>query len=225
MDSLQNPTAQPHIVHIPINGLELEGELVIPPGASGLVIFAHGSGSSRYSPRNKFVAQKLQESSLATLLVDLLSTEEDCDYQNRFDIALLTQRLLAVTDWATRNEQTKDLRIGYFGASTGAAAAILAARSTAGGVKALVSRGGRVDLADEAIDDLTVPTLFIVGQEDYGVREVNEAAFHRLVGKKELAVIPGATHLFEEPGALDHVAELATRWFKHYLGEESYGSD
>lgn len=206
------------MVHIPINSLELEGELVIPPKAKGLVIFAHGSGSSRHSPRNKFVAQKLRKSSLATLLVDLLSEEEDSEYQSRFDIALLTERLVAITDWATHHEQTEDLSIGYFGASTGAAAAIMAAEGAEDTVKALVSRGGRVDLAYKAAKTLKVPTLLIVGQEDYGVREANEEVFLKLKCKKELAIIPNATHLFEEPGTLDRVAELASAWFKEYLG-------
>ena len=206
------------MVHIPINSLELEGELVIPPKAKGLVIFAHGSGSSKHSPRNKFVAQRLRKELLATLLVDLLSEEEDSDYQSRFDIALLTERLVAITDWATHYEQTEDLSIGYFGASTGAAAAIMAAQGAEDTVKALALRGGRVDLAYEAAETLKVPTLLIVGQEDYGVREANEEVFLKLTCKKELAVIPKATHLFEEPGTLDRVAELASAWFKEYLG-------
>jgi putative phosphoribosyl transferase len=206
------------VVHIPINSLELEGELVIPPKAKGLVIFAHGSGSSRHSPRNKFVAQKLRKEPLATLLVDLLSEEEDSDYQSRFDIALLTERLVAITDWVTHNERTKQLPIGYFGASTGVAAAIMAAEGAEDTVKAVVSRGGRVDLAYEAAEVLKVPTLLIVGREDYGVLEANEEVFLKLTCKKELAVIPKATHLFEEPGTLDRVAELASAWFKENLG-------
>lgn len=209
-------TRQP-IVHIPINGLELEGELVIPPKAKGLVIFAHGSGSSRHSPRNKFVAQKLRKYPLATLLVDLLSDEEDSDYSSRFDIELLTQRLVAITDWATHNDQTRDLAIGYFGASTGAAAAMLAAATCEDVVKAVVSRGGRVDLAYNIVESLHVPTLLIVGEQDYSVREANEAVYLRLRGTKELAVISNATHLFEEPGALEQVAEHASRWFSEHL--------
>lgn len=205
------------IVHIPINGLELEGELEIPPKAKGLVIFAHGSGSSRHSPRNKFVAQRLRKEPLATLLVDLLS-EEDSDYQSRFDIPLLAERLTAITDWATHDERTEHLQIGYFGASTGAAAAMIAAEGAEDTVKAVVSRGGRVDLAYETAEVLKVPTLLIVGQEDYGVREANEEVFMKLKCKKELAVIPKATHLFEEPGTLERVAELASKWFKEYLG-------
>jgi dienelactone hydrolase len=208
---------QPPIVHIPINSIELEGELLVPPDAKGLVIFAHGSGSSRHSPRNKFVAQVLRKHSLATLLVDLLSEEEDSDYQNRFDISLLTERLIVITDWATHNEVTANLNIGYFGASTGAAAAMLAAVGAEDIVKAIVCRGGRVDLAYKATDTLRAPTLLIVGQQDYGVREANEDVFLKLKSKKEIAEIPNATHLFEEPGALDRVAQLASEWFQDYL--------
>lgn len=213
---LRNLTSE-QLVHIPINSLELEGELTIPPRAKGLVIFAHGSGSSRHSPRNKFVAQTLQKNSLATLLVDLLSEEEDNDYQNRFDITLLTERLIAITDWATHNEQTENLAIGYFGASTGAAAAILAAEDAEDTVKAVVSRGGRVDLAYGAAELLKTPTLLIVGQEDYDVRKANEKIFLKLKCKKLLTVVPKATHLFEEPGTLNRVAELASAWFKENL--------
>lgn len=205
------------IVHIPINSLELEGELFVPLKARGLVIFAHGSGSSRRSPRNNFVAQRLHKESLATLLVDLLSEEEDSDYRNRFDIPLLAERLTAITDWATHDERTEHLPIGYFGASTGAAAAMIAAEGAEAAVKAVVSRGGRVDLVYETAEVLSVPTLLIVGQEDYGVREANEEVFLTLTCKKELAVIPKATHLFEEPGTLERVAELAAQWFKEYL--------
>jgi putative phosphoribosyl transferase len=207
------------IVHIPINSLELEGKLVLPPKAKGLVIFAHGSSSSRHSSRNTFVAQQLRKEPLATLLVDLLSEEEDSDYQRRFDIGLLTERLVAITDWAAHYELTKHLNIGYFGASTGAAAAMLAAVGAEDVVKAIVSRGGRVDLAYEATDTLRVPTLLIVGQQDHGVREANEEVFLKLKGKKELAEIPYATHLFEEPGALGRVAGLASEWFKEYLSQ------
>jgi dienelactone hydrolase len=204
-------------VHIPINGIELEGELILPPQAKGLVIFAHGSGSSRHSPRNKFVARKLQEHSLATLLVDLLSEAEDSDYQTRFDIALLSERLITITDWATHDERTEHLQIGYFGASTGAAAAMIAAANAEDTVRAVVARGGRVDLAEDVAGVLTVPTLLIVGQQDYGVRKANEAIFSKLTCEKALAVVPLATHLFEEPGALTRVARLASEWFEKYL--------
>jgi dienelactone hydrolase len=208
----------PTIVCIPVDGVELEGELIIPRAAKGLVIFAHGSGSSRHSPRNKFVAQKLRTGLMATLLVDLLTEEEDSDYQRRFDIDLLTERLVAITDWATHNELTEDLAIGYFGASTGAAAAMLAAEGAEDTVKAVVSRGGRVDMAYEAFETLKVPTLLIVGQKDFGVREANEEVFLKLKCKKELAEIPRATHLFEEPGTLDRAAQLALQWFSEHLG-------
>ncbi len=210
-------TVSARIVHIPIDGFELEAELQVPPEAKGLVIFAHGSGSSRHSPRNKFVAQKLLQDSLATLLVDLLSEEEDSYYQSRFDIALLTERLVIITDWATHYEATEHLNIGYFGASTGAAAAMLAAAGAEDVVKAIVSRGGRVDLADEAAASVRVPTMLIVGLQDHGVREANEEVFMKLKGKKDLAEIPNATHLFEEPGALERVAQLASAWFGEYL--------
>lgn len=209
---------QTEIVQIAINGTRLEGELVIPPNAHGLVIFAHGSGSSRHSPRNQYVARKLQRDSFATLLTDLLTRGEDADYQNRFDIDLLTERLATITDWAIHGEQTKRLPIAYFGASTGAAAAIFAGEGAEDTVKAIVSRGGRVDLAAKNIEALRVPTLLIVGQEDYGVREANEAVFLRLKCKKEIAVVPHATHLFEESGALERVAQLASDWFREYLG-------
>ena len=205
------------IVHIPINSIELEGELVIPPKAQGLVIFAHGSGSSRHSPRNKFVAQHLRHSSLATLLVDLLSEEEDSYYESRFDIELLTERLVTITDWAIHNEKTEHLAIGYFGASTGAAAAMKAAVIADDVVRAVVSRGGRVDLAYEAVEKIKAPTLLIVGQKDEGVRQLNEEVFLKLKCHKELAEIPKATHLFEEPGTLERAAELASAWFKEYL--------
>ena len=161
----------------------------------------------------------MRKSSLATLLVDLLSEEEDSDYQSRFDIVLLSERLVAITGWATRDERTEHLPIGYFGASTGAAAAMIAAEGAKNTVKAIVSRGGRVDLAHETAEVLKVPTLLIVGQEDYGVREANEEIFLELKCKKELAVIPKATHLFEEPGTLDRVAKLASKWFKDNLGD------
>lgn len=205
------------IVQIQIDGLELEGELVIPPSPIGLVIFAHGSGSSRHSPRNRFVAQYLHGAPLATLLVDLLLEKEDADYERRFDIGLLTERLTAITKWTQEFEQTKHLPVGYFGASTGAAAAMFAAADEKNAVKALVSRGGRVDLAYDVVELLKAPTLLIVGQEDYDVREANEEVFLKLKCYKEIAVVPKATHLFEEPGALERVAELASDWFVNNL--------
>lgn len=204
-------------VRIPVDGLALEGELEIPVQARGLVIFAHGTGSGRLSPRNVAVARRLRTHSLATLLVDLLSEAEDQDLEKRFDVELLTERLLAITDWAVHNVQTRNLPIGYFGASTGAAAALLAASAGSDTVKAVVSRGGRVDLAQDVLPEIAVPTMLIVGQNDFGVLEVNEEAFLQLKGKRELSIIPHATHLFEEPGALNRVAVLAAEWFSEYL--------
>ena len=205
------------MVRLPINRIALEGELCVPPGAGGIVIFAHGSGSSRHSVRNQFVAQRLHARGLATLLFDLLTEAEDRTYANRFDIDLLTERLAVVTDWVTHSPLTTTLTVGYFGASTGAAAAIQAAAATPATVRALVSRGGRVDLAGEALEQLRLPTLLIVGQRDFAVRQLNEEAYRRLQCPKELAEIPDATHLFEEPGTLEQVAELATAWFAQYL--------
>lgn len=206
------------VVSIPINNVKLTGDLIIPPKAKGLVIFAHGSGSSRLSPRNVYVAQRLQGDNLATLLVDLLSKAEDTDFQARFDIPLLAERLDTITDWATHDERTEHLSIGYFGASTGAAAAMIASEGAEDTVKAIVSRGGRVDLAYKTAEVLKVPTLFIVGQEDYEVRKANEEVFLKLKCHKQLAEIPKATHLFEEPGTLERAAELAAKWFREYLG-------
>lgn len=210
---LLSPTA----VRIPVNGVTLDGELEAPANAKGLVIFAHGSGSSRLSPRNIAVARRLRTHSLATLLVDLLTEDEDSDYETRFDIDLLTERLTIITDWAYHDARVRDLPIGYFGASTGAAAALLAASGAEDVVRAVVSRGGRVDLAEKVLDTLAVPTMLIVGQNDFSVIEVNQDAFLRLKGKKELSIVPRATHLFEEPGALERVAQLAAEWFNQYL--------
>lgn len=212
-----NRVLNPVAVRVPVNGQALDGELEIPAGAIGLVIFAHGSGSSRLSSRNIAVAQRLRAHSLATLLVDLLTEDEDANYETRFDIDLLAERLAAITDWARHNELVRDLPIGYFGASTGAAATLLAAAGGQDLVRAIVCRGGRVDLAEKVLEDLQVPTMLIVGQNDFGVLEVNEEAFLKLQGKKELSIIPRATHLFEEPGTLDRVAHLAAEWFGDHL--------
>lgn len=217
MNSSINKVVLPAVVHIPVDGVELSGDLEIPADAKGLVIFAHGSGSSRLSPRNISVAQRLRTHSLATLLVDLLTEQEDRNYETRFDIDLLTERLVTITDWACHNDQTRGLPVGYFGASTGAAAALLAASANADVVKAVVSRGGRVDLAAAVLDTLAVPTMLIVGQNDHGVLELNEEAFLEIKAKKELAIVPRATHLFEETGALDRVAILAAQWFSEHL--------
>jgi putative phosphoribosyl transferase len=195
----------------------------VPQGSKGLVVFAHGTGSGRLSPRNIMVAKRLRSHSLATLLVDLLTMEEEAGYEKRFDISLLTERLSAITDWAVHGQQTGHLPIGYFGASTGAAASLLAAADNPDVVRAIVSRGGRVDLAGDAPEVLGVPVMLIVGQNDFGVLEANEEAFLKLKGKKELSIIPKATHLFEEPGALDRVAILAAEWFNTYLGISSNG--
>ena len=209
------------VIHIPIDGFSLDGELVIPFQAKGIVLFAHGSGSSRHSPRNMFVAQKMQIHSLATLTIDLLSEQEDRNFERRFDIKLLTKRLMAITDWIKHNKTTRNLAVGYFGASTGAAAALWAAAAKGSEIKAVVSRGGRVDLANSILKSLKVPTLLIVGQLDYEVLEVNKEAFLKLKGEKELAIIPKATHLFEEAGALERVAQLASVWFGQHLGKTS----
>ena len=205
-------------VKIPAGSVELSGELVLPSSASAVVLFAHGSGSSRFSPRNTFVADVLQQQGIGTLLFDLLTRTEDQDYAMRFDIDLLTRRLLAATAWLQASPETKALHIGYFGASTGAAAALQAAAEMEHEIAAVVSRGGRPDLAGEiALSQVTAPTLLIVGSEDYGVIELNEQAFALMKCEKELVLVPGATHLFEEPGTLEQAAQLATKWFLKYL--------
>ena len=206
------------IVHIPAGEVELDGELILPPSAKGVVLFAHGSGSSRFSPRNTYVAEVLQQRGIGTLLFDLLTREEDRNYETRFDIALLTQRLLAATAWLQSNPKTPSLSLGYFGASTGAAAALQAAAQMGDKIAAVVSRGGRPDLAGEvALSRVNAPTLLIVGGADYGVIELNQQAYALLNCKKELTLIPGATHLFEEPGTLQQAAHSAASWFAKYL--------
>lgn len=205
------------IVNIPINGIKLGGELVIPPKAKGIVIFAHGSGSSRLSPRNRYVAEVLQKKNIATLLVDLLSIHEESNYENRFDIDLLCERLSIITDWVSHNTSTYMLGIGYFGASTGAPAVMQTVLESQDSVKAIVSRGGRVDLTQELASRIHIPTLLIVGEKDYGVKNVNEAFFDKLSGEKSLDVITNATHLFEESGCLEMVAKDAAKWFSKYL--------
>jgi dienelactone hydrolase len=211
------------IVHIPANGIYLEGALVIPPQARGIVLFAHGSGSSRHSPRNNFVAQVLHTAGMGTLLIDLLTREEDSVYENRFDIELLTWRLERATQWLVDQPQSASLTIGYFGASTGAAAALQAAATFGSSIGAVVSRGGRPDLAMAALDRVESPTLLIVGGLDDVVIELNRKAFRKLKAKKHLAIVPGATHLFEEPGTLQEVARLAAEWFRTHLGSKSPG--
>lgn len=199
----------------------LEGNLSLPKDATGIVLFAHGSGSSRHSPRNRYVAQRLNEAKLATLLVDLLTRDEEAvdlrTMQIRFDIDLLAERLLGVTDWVAEYNHTQHLRVGYFGASTGAAAALVAAAARPTVVQAVVSRGGRPDLAGSALEHVRAPTLLIVGGNDVQVIELNRWALAQLRCEKQLVIVPGATHLFEEPGALDEVARLAREWFVRYL--------
>jgi dienelactone hydrolase len=204
--------------------VELEGNLVVPEGARGIVLFAHGSGSSRHSPRNRYVARVLREAGLATLLIDLLTPdEEEVDLRTahlRFDIGLLAERLVGATDWLKENPATRSLRIGYFGASTGAGAALVAAAERPRDVGAIVSRGGRPDLAGEALSRVLAPTLLIVGGDDVPVIGMNERAMARMSAEKRLEIVPGATHLFEEPGALEAIARLATRWFVRHLAPE-----
>ncbi|HEX2182851.1 MAG TPA: phosphoribosyltransferase family protein [Rubrobacteraceae bacterium] len=211
-------------VKVPAGPVELEGALSVPEGAAGVVLFAHGSGSSRHSPRNRHVARTLYESGLATLLVDLLTPdEEQVDLRTRhlrFDVGLLAQRLAGATDWLRRNPDTRDLRVGYFGASTGAGAALVAAAERPEDVGAVVSRGGRPDLAGESLPLVRAPTLLIVGGEDEPVIRMNEEALARLRAEKRLEIVPGAGHLFEEPGALDEVARLAAGWFGRHLAPE-----
>jgi dienelactone hydrolase len=199
-------------VSIPVDGLELEGSLAVPPDAPGLVVFAHGSGSSRRSPRNNFVAEVIRDRGLGTLLFDLLTEEEDRVRENRFDIPLLTDRLVAVTEWLRGRETTADLDVGYFGSSTGAAAALRAA-ARRDDVGAVVSRGGRVDLAVERFADVRAPTLLIVGGADAPVLERNREALDALGGETELHVVEGAGHLFEGAGELEEVADVAADWF------------
>ncbi len=205
-------------VAIPLDGEEHRGDLGLPPQPCGLVLFAHGSGSSRLSARNRFVATALRREGLATLLFDLLTEDEDRVYETRFDIGLLTRRLLGATDWVRGESTLRGLALGYFGASTGAAAALEAAAALGPGVRAVVSRGGRPDLALESLPRVTAPTLLIVGGRDDVVIGMNEQAYARLRGVRELKIVPGATHLFEEPGMLEEVARLAGRWFTQYLG-------
>jgi len=210
-------------VRVPVGLVELEGNLEVPEGAEGVVLFAHGSGSGRHSPRNRQVAKKLREAGFATLLIDLLTPEEEeVDLRTgrlRFEIGLLAQRLAGATDWLAQNPDTNELRIGYFGASTGAAAALVAAAERE--VGAIVSRGGRPDLAGDALPLVRAPTLLIVGGDDVPVIRMNEEALGRLRVEKRLEIIPGATHLFEEPGALEEVARLAAGWFTRHLTSDT----
>jgi putative phosphoribosyl transferase len=203
----------------------LSGNLTIPDNAVGLVLFAHGSGSSRHSPRNQFVAYTLNDGGLATLLFDLLTPDEEAidtySREHRFNIGLLAERLVRATKWATQQEQTRDMRIGYFGSSTGAAAALVAVAEISEDVGAVVSRGGRPDLAGDALPKVKAPTLLIVGGNDDIVIELNEMARDRMRCEVKLEIVPGATHLFEEPGALEKVAKLASDWFVNHIGVDS----
>lgn len=209
-------------VQVQVGDVVLGGSLGIPDGARGLVIFAHGSGSSRFSPRNRAVARALRAQGLATLLFDLLSEAEEVGDARtgelRFDIPFLARRLAAVTEWAQRQPALAVLRMGYFGSSTGAAAALVAAALHPDLIHAVVSRGGRPDLAGPVLPRVQAPTLLLVGGQDVGVLELNEASLARMEGLKGIQIIPGATHLFEEPGALEQVARQAAAWFLRFLG-------
>lgn len=211
-------------IDINAEGVIIKGNLAVPKKAQGIVIFAHGSGSGRFSPRNKFVASELNKANIATLLVDLLTEEEEKEdeitREHRFNIDLLASRLVYATHFVNLNPTTKSLRVGYFGASTGAAAAIVAAAQLPERIAAIVSRGGRPDLAGEALGRVKAPIMLLVGGADYEVIELSNQALSKLtrVKNKELVIIPGATHLFEEPGALEDVASYAVEWLKKYLG-------
>jgi putative phosphoribosyl transferase len=219
--SATEQSVEERLVRVKAGSATIEGNLNLPEGARAVVLFAHGSGSSRFSSRNRYVARMLNEAKLATLLIDLLTPEEEAIDQRtahlRFDIRLLAGRLVSATDWLTQNVDTRHLSIGYFGASTGAAAALVAAAERPEVVHAVVSRGGRPDLAGAALPRVRAPTLLIVGGDDVQVIELNRAALALLRCEKQLVIIPGASHLFEEPGALDEVARLAREWFRQHL--------
>jgi len=210
-----------NVLKIPAGPVALEGELRIPEGAGSVVVFAHGSGSSRHSPRNRFVAEFLRGAGVGTLLIDLLTAREETAEVStghlRFDIDLLAERLVAISDWLLVHAASSPLALGYFGASTGAAAALVAAARRPEAVRAIVSRGGRPDLAASALPQVRAPTLLIVGERDTAVLELNREALRALRAEKTLAVVPGATHLFEEAGALEEVARLAREWFSRHL--------
>ena len=222
------PLPDPRDVHLSLPGAELEGSLTVPEEARGLVLFAHGSGSSRHSPRNRYVAEILQAAGLGTLLMDLLTREEDevdrFTRQFRFDIGLLADRLTGAIDWLERQPETRDLPIGLFGASTGAAAALRAAAARPDRVRPVVSRGGRPDLAGEALERVRAPTLLIVGANDTSVIPLNDAARRQMKAPVEMRLVPGASHLFEEPGTLAAASALARDWFVSHLAPGA-GSD
>ncbi|MGD0450377.1 MAG: dienelactone hydrolase family protein [Candidatus Bathyarchaeia archaeon] len=208
-------------VKIPFGSVVLNGNLNVPSGAKGIVLFAHGSGSGRFSPRNQYVAKEFNKAKVGTLLFDLLTSDEEeedmvtADY--RFDIGLLAQRLIGVTIWLKKDPLTNNCALGYFGASTGAAAALIAAAKLPNDVAAVVSRGGRPDLAADYLPKVVAPTLLLVGGWDTEVIELNRKAMDQMSAEKKLVIVPGATHLFEEPGTLEQVAKLSTGWFLHYL--------
>ncbi|HEY2972024.1 MAG TPA: dienelactone hydrolase family protein [Pyrinomonadaceae bacterium] len=215
-------------VQIPADSIQLEGELKVPSSATGIVLFAHGSGSSRHSPRNQYVASVIRNAGVGTLLFDLLTREEEAiDIQTRhlrFDIDLLARRLVDATNWIKQEPTLRHLRVGYFGSSTGGGAALVAAAMVGEEIGAVVSRGGRPDLAGEALQRVKSPTLLIVGGYDEQVIEMNEEAYAQLRCQKELEIVPGATHLFEESGTLEEVAHLAAQWFQKHLRPRSVGA-
>jgi pimeloyl-ACP methyl ester carboxylesterase len=217
----RSPASEPGLVQIQAGSVTLEGDLQVPNKATGVVLFAHGSGSGRHSTRNRYVAGELQEAALATLLIDLLTLAEEAIDQHtahlRFDIRLLAERLVAATRWLGNEPSTRFLPVGYFGASTGGGAALVAAAALPEEVGAVVSRGGRPDLAGDSLPQVRAPTLLIVGGRDLTVVELNRAAMARMRTEVQLEIVPGATHLFEEPGALETVAHLARDWFLRYL--------
>jgi putative phosphoribosyl transferase len=219
---MRKATFEEKEVTIPVGKATINGNLIVPQGAKGIVLFAHGSGSGRFSPRNTRVAREINEAGIATLLIDLLTEEEEqideFTGEFRFNIVLLAQRLVHATEWVKENPDTKTLVIGYFGASTGAAAALIAAAKLPEQVKAVVSRGGRPDLAGEHLPNVKAPTLLIVGGDDTEVLELNRQASQQMTAEKKTAVVPGATHLFEEHGKLEEVAKLAIGWFSKHLG-------
>jgi dienelactone hydrolase len=219
----ESPNTQSELVRVRAGPATLEGDLVVPENLTGIVLFAHGSGSSRHSGRNRYVAAELQKGGLATLLIDLLTPEEEAVDQHtahlRFDIPLLAERLVAATRWLSEDPSTRSHRVGYFGASTGAGAALMAAAKVRDRVGCVVSRGGRPDLAGDALPRVGAPTLLIVGGRDLAVLELNRAAMTRMRAVTQLEIVPGATHLFEERGTLEAVAHLAREWFVRYLPE------
>ena len=218
---MKKATVEEKEVTIPVGKAVINGNLTVPHDAKGIVLFAHGSGSSRFSPRNTRVAREINEAGIATLLIDLLTNEEEeideFTGEFRFNIDLLAQRLVYATEWVKKNPDTKSLAIGYFGASTGAAAALIAAAKLPEQVKAVVSRGGRPDLAGAHLPNVKAPTLLIVGGDDTEVLELNRQASQQMAAERKIVVVPGATHLFEEPDKLEEVARLAISWFSKHL--------